>query len=82
MSEVQAQPPQRVVRVAVHRSTPQCQNALPKSALSDRDEGLWKSGKRHGWGTFNWAGGERYTGEFKAYKKQGQGTYYSSWVYN
>ena len=36
------------------------------------------NGKEHGFGTMNWAGGDKYVGQFKNSKSHGQGTYTNS----
>ena len=33
-----------------------------------------EGGKRHGYGTFTWASGAKYVGEYKDGKRHGQGT--------
>ena len=37
--------------------------------------GEWRSGEKHGQGTYTWSNGEKYVGEWKNGKFDGQGTY-------
>ena len=36
-------------------------------------DGMWRSNRRHGKGTFKWPSGSSYTGEFRNDKRHGQG---------
>jgi hypothetical protein len=45
--------------------------------LKNRYEGEWVDGKRHGFGTYQYATGASYTGEWSENKKNGQGVYIS-----
>lgn len=54
-------------------------NALQRSQfpLKNQYEGEWVDGKRHGFGTYQYATGATYTGEWSDNKKHGQGLYIS-----
>lgn len=45
------------------------------TAYGCRYEGGWKGGRKHGQGTYTYAGGGKYVGDFVDDKRHGQGCY-------